>query len=118
MHIHLLVCVEFHPYVSFLGFAREQRESALPSAQESVESILCLTQAILLASFAVILSAHQSDILDKKSENNSSLDCNDSVSYSPPTVWNIVIFESEQRIIFRLESGLALNICFRTFAPL
>lgn len=76
----------FVMFLIFLGFAREQRESALPSAQESVESILCLTQAILLASFAVILSAHQSDILDKKSENNSSLDCNDSVTYSPPAL--------------------------------
>ena len=53
-------------------------------------SLLCLVQSILLASFAAILGAHRSEILDKPSSyedmqdfpsvNNRTAD-----SYDPPT---------------------------------
>jgi hypothetical protein len=44
----------------------------LPSSQELLMSIICFAQFVLLGTFAAILSAHRSDIIEKTEEAEES----------------------------------------------
>lgn len=54
----LLFCI-------YLGYASDRRQSELPAREERLMALLSLIQSILLASFASILGAHRSEILDR-----------------------------------------------------
>ena len=76
-------------FSSYIGYAKDQRSFNESSKEESLMSFLCLVQCILLASFAAILGAHRSEILDKPvpalnlSGENSEISVDD---YTPPNV--------------------------------
>lgn len=55
-------------------------DDGLPSKQELLMSFLCLVQSVLLGSFAAILGAHRSEIMEK--ETGSTMD--GSETYDPP----------------------------------
>jgi hypothetical protein len=57
---------------------------SLPAGQETFMSIMCMIQCLLLGSFAAILGAHRSDIIDKDGEVDviGSTDMSD--TYEPP----------------------------------
>jgi len=48
----------------YFGYAKDRKNSELPSGQESFNALICLIQSILLGTFAAILGAHRSEILE------------------------------------------------------
>jgi hypothetical protein len=67
-----------------LGYRKDNLDDELPATQETFMSFLCLTQCILLGSFAAILGAHRSEIIEKQGgvEMAGSGDMSD--TYEPP----------------------------------
>jgi len=53
----------------YIGYRKDQKNDGLPVVTESVMAFLCLLQCILLGTFAAILGAHRSEILEKQDEN-------------------------------------------------
>ena len=51
----------------YIGYGKDQSLQGRSYKGETVMSMLCLIQSILLGSFAAILGAHRSEILDKPS---------------------------------------------------
>jgi len=60
------------------GYIEDRLENDLPVDGERLNGFVCLVQAILLASFAAILAAHRSEILDQKIPED------DEVAYEAP----------------------------------
>eukprot|EP00562_Extubocellulus_spinifer_P010318 CAMPEP_0178509358 /NCGR_PEP_ID=MMETSP0696-20121128/21245_1 /TAXON_ID=265572 /ORGANISM="Extubocellulus spinifer, Strain CCMP396" /LENGTH=115 /DNA_ID=CAMNT_0020138977 /DNA_START=249 /DNA_END=596 /DNA_ORIENTATION=- len=52
-------------FLVYLGYAADRSEQALSSYEESLNAFFCLVQCLLLGSFAAILGAHRSQILEK-----------------------------------------------------
>lgn len=52
-------------FLLFIGYGKDQQENNLSAKEEVFMSFCSLVQAILLGSFAAILAAHRSEILDK-----------------------------------------------------
>eukprot|EP00980_Cylindrotheca_fusiformis_P022870 scaffold9857_cov127-Cylindrotheca_fusiformis.AAC.16 len=50
---------------SYAGYKKDLRMEGYSGAQEGFMSLLCLMECALLASFAAILGAHRSEIMDK-----------------------------------------------------
>ena len=50
---------------SYIGYGRDQAFMRQSAKEESLLSFLSLVQSLLLGSFAAILAAHRSEILDK-----------------------------------------------------
>lgn len=53
-------------YFRLFGYIEDRLENELPVDGERLNGFVCLMQSILLGSFAAILAAHRSEILDQK----------------------------------------------------
>lgn len=53
-------------YCRLFGYIEDRLENELPVDGERLNGFVCLMQSILLGSFAAILAAHRSEILDQK----------------------------------------------------
>jgi hypothetical protein len=74
----------------YIGYGKDQAINEKSYKGESVMSLLCLVQSVLLGSFAAILGAHRSEILDKPSAYQDmsdfpSISNRPADSYDPPT---------------------------------
>ena len=49
----------------YIGYAKDQQLASQSASEEGLMAALALAQSILLGSFAAILAAHRSEILDK-----------------------------------------------------
>jgi hypothetical protein len=52
------------PY-RYIGYGKDQLDAGMSAKEESLMAFFALVQSILLGSFAAILAAHRSEILDK-----------------------------------------------------
>lgn len=66
--LFLLLCL------IYIGFASERREDGDDVGGEMLSSFFCLAQSLLLASFAAMLGAHRSQILDQNSAKDGGSD--------------------------------------------
>lgn len=68
--------VAFGFIFSFVSYAKDQRGRRQPFREETMMSFCAFVQCVLLASFAAILFAHRSEILDKAASTlgNETLD--------------------------------------------
>jgi hypothetical protein len=57
----------------------------LSTKEETLMAFFSLMQSVLLASFAAILGAHRSEILDKTSSTTASFDEQEMNRYDPPS---------------------------------
>ncbi|GAX18164.1 hypothetical protein FisN_25Hh147 [Fistulifera solaris] len=55
----------FMLFLFFMGYGKDLRNHGMSSKAETMMSLFSLVQSILLGSFAAILAAHRSEILDK-----------------------------------------------------
>jgi hypothetical protein len=74
----------------YAGYGKEQRHYSMSAKKESLMSFFSLVQSVLLGSFAAILGAHRSEILDKNSlEQGASVDSSEAnhtaSQYDPPS---------------------------------
>ncbi|KAL3826758.1 hypothetical protein ACHAXA_009367 [Cyclostephanos tholiformis] len=53
-------------FLILFGYIEDRLENDLPVDGERLNGFVCLVQALLLGSFAAILAAHRSEILDQK----------------------------------------------------
>jgi hypothetical protein len=67
-----------------MGYGTDQISMSMSSKQESLMSFFCLIQCILLGSFAAILGAHRSEILDKPGGVNFTESADVSDTYDQP----------------------------------
>lgn len=70
-------------YCSYCGYAKDRSLESVGFQEEFIMSILCLVQCILLGSFAAILGAHRSDIMEKSTDGDST---EGESAYEPPRV--------------------------------
>jgi hypothetical protein len=73
----------------YLSFAKDRAAEGYATASENMSAFLSLMQCLLLGSFAAILGAHRSQILDKNGNGPSSATTpgeatNDDDTYEPP----------------------------------
>jgi hypothetical protein len=52
-------------FLMFIGYGKDQKLDGLSAKEEAFMSFCALTQSVLLGSFACILAAHRSEILEK-----------------------------------------------------
>ena len=64
-------------FLIYWGYAIDRTEDGLSTQEEVMSSIFSLIQSILLASFAAMLGAHRSQILEQSSSNFVSSASND-----------------------------------------
>jgi hypothetical protein len=57
---------------SYLGYRKDNALDGLPNGQELFLSMVCFAQFLLLGTFAAILAAHRSEIIDKENDNEDS----------------------------------------------
>lgn len=57
--------------MTYLGYRKDNIADDLPSGQETFMSFLCFVQFVLLGSFAFILAAHRSEIIEKEDATES-----------------------------------------------
>lgn len=57
----------------YLGYLKDQKNDQLPVVTETIMAFFCLMQCLLLGTFAAILGAHRSEILEKQDENASRI---------------------------------------------
>jgi hypothetical protein len=67
---------------SFVGYGRDQAYMRMGSREESLMAFMSLLQSLLLGSFAAILAAHRSEILDKP--GGAVMDMMDELHGLPP----------------------------------
>jgi len=72
-------------FLLYIGYGKNQAFNGHSYKGESMMSLLCLIQSVLLGSFAAILGAHRSEILDKPGSAEHMQEF-PSVSYDPPSV--------------------------------
>ena len=75
-----------HWNFSLFGYIEDRLANELSVDGERLNGFVCLVQSILLASFATILAAHRSEILDQK----ISVEEDDVVPYEAPSRTTIV----------------------------
>jgi hypothetical protein len=68
----------------YFGYGRDQRMIKMSSKLESIMALFSFLQCILLGSFAAILGAHRSEILDKPRTDSTSFDEASHPQYEPP----------------------------------
>ena len=70
----------------YIGYGKDQVANSLSAKQETLMSLFCLIQCILLGSFAAILGAHRSEILDKPGREGINIAQSNELSeaYEPP----------------------------------
>ena len=52
---------------------KDQKNDQLPVLTETIMAFFCLLQSLLLGTFAAMLGAHRSEILEKQEENASRI---------------------------------------------
>lgn len=67
----------------YCGYAKDRSLAGVGFQEEFIMSILCLVQCALLASFAMILGAHRTDIMEKNTSGEESPQ--EELSYQPPS---------------------------------
>lgn len=67
----------------YLGYLTDQKNDSLPIVTETIMAFFCFMQCMLLGTFAAILGAHRSEILQKQEENAPSIDQGDSFGETP-----------------------------------
>eukprot|EP00545_Synedropsis_sp_CCMP1620_P012398 CAMPEP_0119003784 /NCGR_PEP_ID=MMETSP1176-20130426/762_1 /TAXON_ID=265551 /ORGANISM="Synedropsis recta cf, Strain CCMP1620" /LENGTH=169 /DNA_ID=CAMNT_0006955411 /DNA_START=115 /DNA_END=624 /DNA_ORIENTATION=+ len=70
----------FMLFLVYCGYGRDQKLLKMSAKEESLMAFFCLIQCILLGSFAAILGAHRSEILDKSSSSRPE----SPYAYEPP----------------------------------
>jgi len=86
IHTHIVLSFYIHRYSAF---ASERGNNYENNFEDIVESFICLTHSILLGSFAIMLGAHRSEIINR---NTSMIDDDgeeveqDNSVYTPPAV--------------------------------
>ena len=79
-----LVCALYPKHKSLFGYIEERIDNNLPVDGERINGFVCLVQSLLLGSFAIILAAHRSEILDQKISGNGGVS---TIPYeAPPTL--------------------------------
>lgn len=73
-------------FLILFGYIEDRLENEMPVDGERLNGFVCLIQAVLLASFAAILAAHRSEILDQK----ISVDEDGDVAYEAPKMQVVV----------------------------
>jgi len=73
-------------FLILFGYIEDRLENDLSVDGERLNGFVCLVQAILLGSFAAILAAHRSEILDQK----ISVEDGDDVAYEAPKRTTVV----------------------------
>lgn len=56
----------------YLGYRKDQKNDELPVVTETIMAFFALLQCVLLGTFAAILGAHRSEILEKHEEGASA----------------------------------------------
>lgn len=78
----------FLMFLVYLGYAKDRSDYGYSSASEKLSAFLSLSQCVLLGSFAAILGAHRSQILDKNSDSTGAGSAttagDDDATYDPP----------------------------------
>eukprot|EP00580_Thalassiosira_gravida_P008152 CAMPEP_0201649238 /NCGR_PEP_ID=MMETSP0493-20130528/39048_1 /ASSEMBLY_ACC=CAM_ASM_000838 /TAXON_ID=420259 /ORGANISM="Thalassiosira gravida, Strain GMp14c1" /LENGTH=129 /DNA_ID=CAMNT_0048125073 /DNA_START=125 /DNA_END=514 /DNA_ORIENTATION=- len=67
-------------FLILFGYIEDRLENDMPVDGERLNGFVCLVQAVLLGSFAAILAAHRSEILDQK----ISAEDDEDVTYEAP----------------------------------
>mmetsp|Transcript_10193 Transcript_10193/g.24508 ORF Transcript_10193/g.24508 Transcript_10193/m.24508 type:complete len:177 (-) Transcript_10193:726-1256(-) len=57
----------------YLGYMKDQKNEQLPVLTETIMAFFCLLQSLLLGTFAAMLGAHRSEILEKHEETASRI---------------------------------------------
>ena len=69
----------------YTGYAKDQRAAGASSFQEWIMALFCFLQTVLLGSFAAILGAHRSEILDSNKDGvNAVGSLDESGTYETP----------------------------------
>ena len=88
-HVFLIV------YFRYVGFAIERHNLGENTIEDKLQACICLTQSILLGSFAIMLGAHRAEIIDrnaslqgsnKSTGGSSSKNTQQQSNYDPPAV--------------------------------
>jgi len=58
-------CLFFLLFMLFQGYALDQQMEVQSNHEEHIMSTFCIIQSVLLATFASILGAHRSDVVDQ-----------------------------------------------------
>jgi hypothetical protein len=78
----------FALFLVYIGYGKDQRVAEMSAKEERLMAILALGQSVLLGSFAAILAAHRSEILDKPDVEHASVEStttpNDDSTYDAP----------------------------------
>jgi len=76
------------------GYAKDRQNSSMSGAEDMIQSIVSFSQAVLLGSFALLLTAHRTEIMDRNSTINNGdqsvnsvefMEVEDDASYDPPS---------------------------------
>jgi hypothetical protein len=85
----------------YAGYAMDRRYLGMNGAEDAFQSFVCFSQAVLLGSFAFLLTAHRTEIMDRNSNLHGAPDVNgafagdekvglpegeEDSSYDPPTM--------------------------------
>mmetsp|Transcript_14393 Transcript_14393/g.21813 ORF Transcript_14393/g.21813 Transcript_14393/m.21813 type:complete len:180 (+) Transcript_14393:150-689(+) len=77
-------------FILFVGFAIERNNVGANSFEDNLQATICLVQSILLGSFAMMLGAHRTEIIDRNANLNqnrtSRVGNNGGSNYDPPSV--------------------------------
>jgi hypothetical protein len=73
----------YFPSKSYIGYGKDQAYMRMSPKEESLMAFFALIQSILLGSFAAILAAHRSEILDKP--GGAVMDMMDELHGIPPS---------------------------------
>ena len=69
----------------YVGYGKDQKNDELPVVTETIMAFFCLMQCILLGTFAAILGAHRSEILEKQEERAPRIGQDSSFGDTPYT---------------------------------
>ena len=58
----------FFLFLLYIGYGKDQKNDGLPIITETAMAFFAIIQCVLLGTFAAILGAHRSEILDKPAE--------------------------------------------------
>jgi hypothetical protein len=75
-------------FSSYIGYGKDQRLQGESSKEEMLMAFFSFLQSLSLGSFAAILGAHRSEILDKNMSTTGSMmeeETLDSRAYDPPS---------------------------------
>jgi hypothetical protein len=76
------------------GYAKDRQNVGMSGAEDTIQSIVSFSQAVLLGSFALLLVAHRAEVMDRNSDLHNSgggqkgefKESEDEASYDPPSL--------------------------------